>query len=91
MDTRLTEKNFNKDGFYRMNVNLAVQFLSASTCDMIQTTIADNNTIQNIRLDFNRHNEKLNLMSKVNLLVDMCNSALSRSNHFTKFSVENSK
>ena len=72
-----------------MNVSLAVQVLSASTCDMIQNAIANDNMMQNIRLDFDRYYEILNVISKVNLLEDMCNSTLSGSNHLTKFTIEN--
>ena len=57
---------------------------------MTQTTIADDDVIQNIRLCFDRCNEMLILMSKVNLLADICNSTFSGSNHFTKFTPENS-
>ena len=85
MDTRLTEKHFNKDGFSRMNVSLVVQVLITHTHNMIQTVIADDNAMKNIRLNFDRHNEMLNLMSKVNLLAVICNGTLSESNHFTKF------
>ena len=72
-----------------MNVSLAVKVLSASTHDVIQTEIADDNAIQSVRLDFDRHNEMLNLLSKANSLVDMCNSTFSGSNPFAKFAPEN--
>ena len=89
MDTRLTKNHCNKDRFFRMNVSLSVQVLSASTCNMIQTTIADDNVMQNIRLDFDRHNDTLNLVSKENLLVETRNGAFFGSNNFTKFAPEN--
>ena len=71
-----------------MNVSIAVQVISSSTRNVIQTEISDDNTIQNIRLDFYRHNYALNLMSKANFLAHMCDGTFSGSNNFTKFAPE---
>ena len=50
METKLSEQHFNKDGFSRMNVSLAIQLLSSSVASMMEVAIKDVNISRYLRL-----------------------------------------
>jgi hypothetical protein len=46
--TKLTSLHFEKNAYSRMNVQLVTQFLSASTTEMIQSAMDDNEIVLNL-------------------------------------------
>ena len=73
METKLSEKHFNKDGFSRMNVSLATQLLSSSVASMMEAAIKDVNISRHLRLKPWQYRHIINLSRKVDRLVDICN------------------
>jgi hypothetical protein len=70
--TKLTLHHFEKNAYSRMNVQLAMQFLSASTAAMIQKAMDDNEIVLNLR-EKGMYGRIRNLCTHWNGVVDICN------------------
>jgi hypothetical protein len=70
--TKLTSLHFEKNAYSRMNVQLATQFLSASTTEMIQSAMDDNEIVLNLR-EKGMYRHIRNLCMHWNGVVDICN------------------
>ena len=73
METKLSEKLFNKDGFSKMNVSLATQLLSSSIVSMMEIAIKDVKTSSHLILKPWQYRHIINLARKVDSFVDICN------------------
>ena len=82
METKLSEKHFNKDGFSRINVSLATQLLSSSVVSMMKAAIKDVNISSHLRLKPWQYRHTINLVRKVDSLVATCNGR-SRNHEYT--------
>ena len=82
METKLSEKHFNKDGFSRINVSLATQLLSSSVVSMMKAAIKDVNISSHLRLKSWQYRHTINLVRKIDSLVDTCNGR-SRNHEYT--------
>jgi hypothetical protein len=70
--TKLTLHHFEKNAYSRMNVQLATQFLSALTTEMIQITMDDDEIVLNLH-EKGMYSHIHNLCMHWNGVVDICN------------------
>ena len=85
METKLSEKHFNKDAFSRMTVSLAVQLLSSSVVTMLKKATNDITIIPDIRLKSSQYDKIIELAEKVDCLVDICNGRSKKQGHYTAY------
>lgn len=73
VDTKLTEKHFNRDAYSRINIALAVQLLSNSIKNILVKLLNNENIRNSLRLRRNQYKEIEEMMAHMNSLVDICN------------------